>query len=179
MTSREPHDEFSEIFGNREIPEELHSVERGGPFESCTACAKKLEGVYQIHKAVRGTECVLEMAVCSECMQGLSSEFSEQSTKAIQEFLRDHGKLGALGSGGDGCEFCTRESDALGNYSITGVCWDAFLILPAIRVCEPCEESLQEMLSKQTRDIYDDFVRDHLPGVPEGVDLNSPVPAFF
>lgn len=159
-----------------EIPPVLHSVEHEGPFAKCTACQAPLEGMYQIHKAFRGEECVLEMAVCFQCMQGLSSEYSAESLEAIRVFLSERGG-GFFGGGEDGCGFCDG-ADARG-YSIVGVCRAETLLFPIVRVCETCEEEMQKKLSKKTRDINDGFIRDNLPGVPEDIDVNSPLGAFF
>lgn len=43
---------------------------------------------------------------------------------------------------------------------------------PSLVMCDGCNERLQDCLSRKTRDVQDDFVRDNFPGVPADLDLS-------
>ena len=40
------------------------------------------------------------------------------------------------------------------------------LVQPPMVVCTDCAERTQELLSKETRDSFSDFIETHFPGVP-------------
>jgi hypothetical protein len=46
------------------------------------------------------------------------------------------------------------------------------LLMPPIIMCDACQLYLNERISKKTRDIRDEFIRDNFPGVPTDLDLS-------
>jgi hypothetical protein len=153
------------------IPDLLHSVYEKGPFSRCTVCDGDLAGdtLYEIQKVFRGREVVFEMAVCQQCAEGLVREFSEESLANIHGFLRENFRPSATPTH---CHFCGFPRDLIQSFSVAGACRGSSLILPSFLMCETCTERLQEKLSRKTRDVQGDFIRDHFPGVPADLDLS-------
>jgi hypothetical protein len=174
----EPHDEFSDFQPAGPIPAELHSAYERGPFRVCVHCSEVLTDgrVYEIQKVFRGQEVVFEMAVCHNCGEKMSREFSEESLERVQSFLVNSFKPSPKP---EHCHFCGFPRGLFENYTFVGVCRETSLILPSIVMCDSCSEKLQELLSKKTRDIQDDFVRDHFPGVPADLDLSPTLSGLF
>ena len=156
----------------RPIPPELHSVYDCRPFSRCTICSGSLDCVYELQKVFRGSEVLFEMAICRQCGEQVAKEFSKESIEAMKGFLlsnfRPHEETSH-------CHFCGFPRELLSGWTTLGACRNEQLIFPLIVVCETCSESLQERLSKATRDLQDEFIRDHFPGVPENIDFSPSV----
>ena len=168
-------------FTPTDIPKRLHSAYHEGPFERCLLCDGMLsEGEeYEIQKSYRGSEVVVEFAICSRCGNKTCEDFSAESIGVLEAFsFRVFSNLAeAQRSSGelpDGCHGCQAPRDATPGITEVGVCRANQLIFPPIRLCSACEDGLQEQLSQKTRDIFDDFLRDNFPGIPAEFDL-SPI----
>ncbi len=162
------------------VPPELHSVEAGGPFRACLVCGHAFDDdtVYVIQKAIRGTECILECAICLVCAEEMQKQYSAESKRAIQE-LQEHG-LGVCvdRSSDDACELCGRPFALVDDYTLVGFCRGAFLLVPRGFLCHDCELELNERLSKKTRDEHDRFLETHFPGMPASLDLGPGLVGF-
>lgn len=156
----------------RPIPSELHSVYQSGPFTHCSICSQALDHFYEIQKVCRGSEIVLEMALCRTCCEKVGKEFSKESVEAMKGFLLSNFQPDEDSTH---CHFCAFPRNLLRGWTLLGACRDSHLVFPMIVVCESCSENLQERLSPSTRDIQDAFVRDHFPGVPADLDLSPNV----
>ena len=168
-----------ENFGSPEpVPELLHSAYDKAAFSSCTICSKSLEacGLYEIQKVFHGTEAVFEMAICQACGEALAREFSEESIASVHRFLLGNYRPS---ENCQHCNFCGLPRGLIPNFTALGVCRSESLVVPTIIVCERCTEGLQEKLSKKTRDVQGDFIGDHFPGVPEGLDLSPSLSGIF
>lgn len=150
-----------------EIPSELHSIYTGQPFDKCLVCETQFgrAGIYQIHKAWRGSECIMEAAICVTCLREMSREYSDESMVVVRRYQAR--ALAVLGK--DSCGFCVGPAGAFDAFSKVAVCQGGSLIRPVVFLCSGCEEEVHEALSQRTRDVHDDFMRDHFPGLP--VDL--------
>ncbi|MDP7035092.1 MAG: hypothetical protein QF752_11425 [Planctomycetota bacterium] len=162
-----------------EIPRLFHSAFREGPFLSCVMCSESLEGEivepYFIEKVYRGSEVVMECAICQSCVMGMGGEMSEESSDKIRDFSRENANRG---SSLIHCGFCGNHRTHIREYNVFCGGVNRFAIPGSFCVlCEECVEGLQSLLSKKTQDVQKDFVDDHFPGVP--ADLGSPVPLFF
>lgn len=73
------------------IPPIFHSLEKDGPFEKCINCDKSLlEGTtYLIERAFKGTEPIIELAMCLECHDRLAEELSQQSRERMAAFMKE------------------------------------------------------------------------------------------
>ncbi|MEM7235536.1 MAG: hypothetical protein AAF517_25410, partial [Planctomycetota bacterium] len=136
--------------------------------------------LYEVQKVLRGSECIFEMAMCQGCGEDLTQEFSEESLKTMKGFLLCNFRPSLAD---DQCHFCSAPKTAFKNYTLLGVCQGlenlgSSLVFPRIVMCEDCSEGLQQKLSKKTRDIQGDFVRDFFPGIPADMDF-SPIGTCF
>ncbi len=158
------------------IPDILHSVYEKGPFKSCCVCGQILTDgrVYEIQKVFRGKEAIFEMAICHGCGEEVAHEFSQESIENMKRFLLENFKPTPEPSH---CHFCGFPHRLRVNFTIVGMCQEHSLLVPSIIMCEKCSEQIQEKLSRKTRDVQGDFIRDNFPGVPEGLDV-SPTPTF-
>lgn len=149
------------------VPESLHSIYEGGAFARCLVCEVSLDrAMYQIHKAHRGSECVLEAAICVACLEEMSASYSTESKRVLRGFQRR--LLDTVDEAS--CGSCGRVRDHLDGYSRVGLCHGPYLVRPVVLLCSACEERIHASLSPETRDAYDAFVRDHFPGVPAGLE---------
>ncbi len=130
------------------------------------------QAVYEIQKVFRGHEVLFEMAICRRCGEQVAKEFSEESIEAMKGFLLSNFKPDKDASH---CHFCTFPLALLEGWTMVGACREDRLIFPPIILCEPCSENLQQRLSKTTRDVQDEFIRDHFPGVPADLDFSPSV----
>lgn len=154
------------------VPPELHSVYAGGPFTRCIVCDGDLaDREYQVQKTFRASEAVFEMAICRSCAECMNERISKESTTVLRAFMLRilHADVPPAH-----CRSCGRDRAAAPNIVLLGICRGDRLLLPVLQVCETCQDAVQMSLSRKTRDVYGEFVRDNFPGVPEGVDV-SPV----
>ena len=161
-----------------EVPEELHSFSEEGPFKNCTICEKDLEhlGLYEVQKVYRDKEVIFETAICQACGEDLSKEMSRESLEAMKGFMLCNFKPTEEP---DHCHFCGFPRALFENFTVIGACRELSLLLPMIIMCEKCSEDLQGQLSRKTRDVQGDFIRDHFPGVPADLDLSPSVGTLF
>jgi len=150
-----------------EIPPLLHSVYEEGPFTQCSVCDTSLleEGVlYEIQKVFRGAEVIFECAVCGSCAAGLIQAYSKESLKVMQEFFESSFRPD---NGPDRCHFCGGDGRAgRDDVVVMGMCMGPVLMAPPVVICEACGESLNERLSKKTKESYGEFIENNFPGVP-------------
>ena len=74
------------------IPKAFHSLELDGPFQTCLQCGGDLLTAdrYMIERVFKGTEPIVEYAMCSYCVDDASSELSAESLRNVREhFLRN------------------------------------------------------------------------------------------
>jgi len=153
-----------------DIPPEFHSEYEGRPFQSCTRCGEMLAEIaegYQIFKLYRRGEPIYEYALCHPCHAGVVREFSAESRNRLEEF---HRARVSLNLGRWRCAVCgnTREEDPAMEFSVTGACQGRRLVHD-VMICGVCRHEMQALLSQHTREVWDRFVDENLPGVPAGV----------
>ncbi len=167
---------LQQFFRPQPIPDLLHSVYEKGPFRACCMCGHHLADgrLYEIQKVFRGKEAIFEMAICHGCGEDVAREFSQESMENMKQFLVANFRPSPEPSH---CHFCGFPRALVHDFTIVGMCRQTSLLLPSIIMCEKCSERLQGKLSRKTREAQGDFVRDHFPGVPEGLDV-SPAPSF-
>lgn len=155
------------------IPRDLHSEYEERPFRHCTRCGETLaddQGGFQISKAFKRGECVMEYALCDHCRVSMMEEFSQESKKRLADYQHGHVNLHR---GLHHCSVCgvdrlTEEGAA--DYVITGLC-EGSRLLHSIMVCGQCGDGIQELISAQTRDTWRRFVDENFPGPPgEGLE---------
>jgi hypothetical protein len=74
------------------IPSVFHSLEKGGPFESCLQCGRNLllAEQYMIERVFKGPEPIVEYAMCSLCVEEASCELSPESLKKVREHFLEN-----------------------------------------------------------------------------------------
>ncbi len=184
--SEPEHDEFrpKPITRFLTIPEIFHSVQKDAPFANCLACGADLltsNRYYVIEKVFRGTEVIIELAMCLNCRSGQSDEgMSEASAAAVEKFLTERvdfqRRLELMSTVNDSdsidpwLERCVL-SDNLGQtfreYQLIALCRGPRLqrdFYPAL-ISGPAIEELSDLLSDETREWLDDFVGNNF-GLP-------------
>ncbi|MAG58514.1 MAG: hypothetical protein CMJ83_19675 [Planctomycetes bacterium] len=180
------------------IPDVLHSVFADGPFKQCVECGQELlesATPHAVEKVVREGEVIFEYAICASCIITIFQEYSEESLERIREYLEQ--EMSPLGDPGfidqllwsvgqptedaivqsregkslDTCHRCGQVDAFNSEHTVTGLLVGDRLATEVSTICGACTEGLEELLSKQTKDVHDDFIRRNFPGVPEGLDL--------
>jgi hypothetical protein len=131
--------------------------------------------------------------MCEGCRQQFSTELSAKSRQRVQGLMEEEvdwdGRLERiaaardLGPWIDHCLFCHAPRDEQSGYALSGIFAAGRLLpgpLPAI-ICAACAGRIQQQMSRQTRDFWDRFSREHFPGPPADlVDVPAPHwPAIF
>ena len=152
-----------------DLPREVHSDYEDRPFLTCTRCGELLEGMedgYQIFKLYRRGEAIYEYALCHPCHAGVVREFSAESRQRLESF---HRQRVSLHLGRHKCAVCgnARGEDGEPEFSLTGACQGRRLV-HELMVCGACRHEMQSILSAHTREVWDRFVNENLPGVPAG-----------
>lgn len=73
------------------IPPAFHSLETDGPFDACLRCSRPLLGgdeMYMIERAFKRDEPIIEYAICMKCAGNSTTELSEESRLAIQQWFQ-------------------------------------------------------------------------------------------
>ena len=168
---------------------EFHSHETGEPFVNCISCGLNLDDPelpFLVAKSFRGDECIFEYAICEQCRANMAEEFSQESRQRLAGFFHqrvdlDHrARLAVLGPGPAPwiahCAACRKSRDEMDSFSIGGLLLGSEILFDPypLCLCGQCEEEIQEILSKETRDIWDDFVDTHFDGPPAHV-LDLPI----
>jgi hypothetical protein len=159
------------------IPRELHSAHDEGPFQKCSDCGASLQGSgagHLIGKSWRDGEVVFEFALCIPCAESLFQQYSDESKQNLTAYFvpLEGVKPGGLVS----CYRCGASGDALSEEkSLEAVALGDQLVEEPVLVCGPCTDGAEKVLSKKTKEAFDDFVRRVCPTVPEGVDLPAPI----
>ncbi|MEZ5305131.1 MAG: hypothetical protein R3F11_31485 [Verrucomicrobiales bacterium] len=149
------------------IPEELYSEYEERPFRTCTRCGETLDDFeegYQLNKVWRRGECVFEFALCFHCQQAMAGEFSEESKQRLTEFQEKHIDFERPMSE---CAVCAADRDSFDSpeFTLIAAC-ECGHMHAGFMVCAKCVEQMQELISKQTRGVFDKFVEENFPGVP-------------
>jgi hypothetical protein len=165
------------------IPEEFYSFETGKAFDRCTECAALLRddnSHYYIEKAIRGSEVLLEMALCSECLNNLIQSFSSETRERLHDFFHGRVKFGERGNrllkeAGTSvspwiasCVFCGTPRSEAGEHWVVGECVGdcmKFYWYPYI-ICEDCTLEKRELMSAKSRGASEDWGERTFDGPP-------------
>lgn len=159
------------------VPPDLWSAHDEAPFQRCSDCGCALQTPQALHligKSWKDGEVVFEFALCMTCGLALFAQYSEESKRNLAAYFVP---LPGVGPGRlEACFRCGASGAALSDEkSIEGVALGGMLVDDPILVCGPCTDGAEKVLSKKTKEAFDDFVRRVCPTVPEGVDLPAPI----
>jgi hypothetical protein len=168
------------------------------PFTNCTLCDREFddETMYVIEKAFqtylpyKSRDLVFEYAICMECYEGLSDSFSEESSRAMQQYIDarvDFSKRAKelfdtpfeIDHWLSSCAISGKPVDELDGYQFVGV----FVGDQMIASHTPCLISAEvvgeigDLLSKKTLDILGGFAQEVMPQ-PPGFEKDLPTPAL-
>jgi len=164
-----------------EVPPLFHSTETDESFSHCLTCEKELDSLdvpCTISKVYKGAECVFEYAMCQPCKLDLSANFSAESRQKIDEFFNRHVDLSsrslAMGNSQNHtdwmktCLTCGTSSTEVQDYSIACMAFSGTMVFDPfpMMVCSQCERTIQNQLSKSTRDQWDKFIATNFEGPP-------------
>lgn len=161
----------------RPIPRELFSEHDEAPFQRCSDCGSSLQSPESLHligKSWRDCEVVFEFALCMTCGLSLFSQYSEESKKNLAAWfvpltgVDARGLLACFRCGGSGADLAEEKS-------IEAVALGDRLVDEPVLVCGPCTDGAENVLSKKTREAFDEFVRRVCPTLPADVDLPAPI----
>ena len=171
-----------------ELKKWFDSVETARPFETCKVCQQLLPlaaDTWVVNKHYHRGECIMEYAVCEICRDEVSGRFSESSKAAIRGFLENginweqrmiewmllHDPVERL----DACVACRTPRTGTEGFAISaqfghngGLIDGALPLL----MCANCVAQITASLSKESREVWQDFVATYFEGPDSGdIDL--------
>ena len=169
----------------------------------CECELQSHETFYTVQKFVVAGETVFELAMCDGCRAHLYQRFSDESRATIQRYISEQRAESSAEEASleterfpdplpitdvesldslHACVLCHTPKAQLRRYALVGLFLaDEIFVMQAppapfpmpCLVCDACNSGLDGMLSKQTREEWNEFVEEHFPG-PPGVELDSP-----
>ena len=166
-----------------QIPSIFHSLEFDGPFQKCLLCQADLSSPlseYMIERIFRGTEPIVEYAICLACQKQAAGEMSTASMQAIQglfaavdhearsERLRSHLEDGKTDAWIDECLLTGKRRSECKGYQIITKCSSTEMELGVMpfMLSDDAAKQIAAVISQQTRGHMDDFM-DHFGMPPE------------
>ena len=170
--------------GYRPISREFHSLELDGPFQHCMICNAVLaddEVEYLVERIFRGTEPIVEYAMCTVCQQEMCSELSEESQEQIRQVfervdyearidrLRESLGEDSVAPWLDRCILTGKRREECRGYQIIGQFRGAQMCLSItpFMLSDQAVEEIMKVISKKTRDRLEGFMGDHFGMPPE------------
>lgn len=163
------------------IPTSFHSDATGQPFTNCKVCAIDLttSGVpYTIEKAFRkqhdgSTITLFELAICIPCARKQASKMSKESQSFLQQTLLTEDVLAKRqnlwnsnwqDTWKENCLFSENQLNDNEEYHVVGHFQNGEVIEGQVpfMIGQEMLEYLQEHLSKETKEEFDDFGKKHL-----------------
>lgn len=176
-------DDFFNSFSLGEIPADFHSDLDKKPFKECTFCGSNLmdgsEG-YMIEKSFKVNpnnnqrNTVFEYAICLSCNRRKMEAMSKESVANIQNYMAENFVLEDWAEQAEDdsdpfekCMVTGTPVEELSEYNIVGQFIGGNMIVGQfpILISPTIGEEIQELLSQQTKDEFDDFM-DTITNVP-------------
>ena len=162
------------------LPPGFYSAHDEGPFEACSDCGSPVispAAVHLIGKVWKESDVIFEYALCMSCVMKLYLQYSEESKRNLAEYFAMEAPPPEDGS--PHCGRCGRTGEDLTEeYSAEVLASGSTMLGRPIRICGACSDGAEAVLSKKTREAFDDFVRRVAPHLPEDVGIPSPVLAL-
>jgi len=148
------------------IPRLFFDTVKDLPFSNCSKCDRFLldDNVeYMIEKVLIPNDVLYEFAICSGCIMSIQQEISEESLQNMHQFSETElnkriQKIDHLLNSYENCNVMAffKGRNLVEDY-------------PAVCVSTQALEKMQDVLSKKTRDSFDDFM-DFIGDVPPGLE---------
>jgi hypothetical protein len=159
------------------IPRDLFSEHDEAPFKTCSDCGSSLsepETLHIIGKSWRDGEAVFEFALCMNCALTLFSQYSEESKKNLEAYFQP--REGFASAGLSACARCgTGGAPLEDERNVEAVAIGGRLLEEPILICGPCADGAEKVLSKKTKEVFDDFIHRVCPTLPADIDLPTPI----
>ncbi|UII24496.1 hypothetical protein LVD15_14310 [Fulvivirga maritima] len=172
-----------------EIPKVFHSFSSEMPFDHCIECDKYLLGddsEYFIEKAIKNyqgfkaQDVIFEYAICLDCAEKLRKQISKESMQSIENYFADNMDLPARmqvmqnnpGNPEAWMEKCMLKGESQKDseeYQIYAHCKGNHMELAHMpyMICGAALDEIAELLSEQTLDELDNFLKNHFGPPPE------------
>jgi len=165
------------------IPRLFFDTVKELPFSNCSKCNRFLleDGVeYMIEKVLIPGDVLYEFAICDKCLISIQKVISKESLKNMQQFSEQelNKRIQTINHLGDEDFDTIKESLNTQNpkYSYENCNIMAFFRginlvedYPAVCVSTQALEKMQDVLSKKTKDSFDDFM-DFIGNAPPGLE---------
>ncbi len=162
------------------VPPDLYSAHDEGPFRRCSDCGADLSSADAIHligRVFRDGEVIFEYALCLPCVIKLYQQYSEESKANLAAYFAQEAPPPPDCT--RWCHRCGCHGEGLADeQAIEGLAMGGILLGHPIVICAECSAGAERVLSKKTREAFDDFVRRVAPMLPADVDIPSPVIAI-
>lgn len=171
------------------IPKLFQSVEKEGPFTECIQCGGNLLDSgrqYVIEKVFRGTEPIIELAMCLNCRDDSGECMSEESAEALQAFFESRASFSdrvhqlllrgqpdsdqeSIDDWVDRCFFSGQPRSEMREFQVVALCSGGEIIRDffPIMISGKIMEEIAEVLSEQTKGWMDDFIETNFGMPPE------------
>lgn len=182
------------------IPDVFHSL-HDGPFDRCMVCDAELlqsRRRYIVERIFRGSEPILEYAMCIDCHGELSDEISKESMAQLQQYFEEHLEWERLFRRSiqvaNSTDISTWLEECLLTAEPAADCHerqifahfegDRLLLgepnfLSPMMLSGKAVEAISEQLSEATRGWMDDFVGEHFGMSPDLIDAPDWTPVLF
>ncbi len=185
------------------IPSFFYSYDTNTPFSQCSMCNKFfndssryfIEKVFKQNIVLNKSEIVYEYAICELCATSMSDEISEESKISITELYEAHSEnllrkidylhrteKYSIDSWVDRCSMTGKEVRLCDEYAVNGIVENGCLVYEhtPIVISDDFVQKIQEVLSKETKDTFNDFKNQITDVSPSVEDLIfSPSPSIF
>ena len=171
------------------IPKLFQSVEKEGLFTECIECGENLLDTgrqYVIEKVFRGTEPIIELAMCLNCRDRSGECMSAESAQSIQSFFESRVNFSdriyqlllqrgpdadqdSVDDWVDRCMFSGELRSEMREYQVVALCEGKEMIRDffPIMISGQIMEELSSLLSEQTKGWMDDFIDTNFGMPPE------------
>ena len=176
------------------LPSLFHSLEFDGPFQRCCLCERALlegdgfQSPYFIERIFKGSEPIVEYALCFQCRSDQQERVSAESMKRIRAHWSsrvDESKRATEMVDGYLCGDLTIEDwtnqcvltgqplSECKSHQVVGLAFGHNLMLSAlpVMISGAAMEEIQPLLSEETQGWMDDFVSDQFGMPPEFLDV--------
>jgi len=185
------------------IPSFFYSYDTNAPFSHCTMCNESfydstryfIEKVFKQNVVLNKSEIVYEYAICELCATSMSNEISNDSKLAITQLYEVHSEIlhrkidylhrtekYLIDSWVDRCSMTGKEVRLCNEYAVNGIIESGGLVYEhsPIVISDDFVQKIQQVLSKETKDTFNDFKKKITDGSPTVEDLIfSPSPSIF
>jgi len=160
----------------------LASEETGEPFSHCLCCKLPLVEIAEpwlVNKEIQRGECVLEYAICQPCRDQVTGQLSEESKRAVRDFLEHeiqweermkefmlaHDATERFGA----CIACCKPRSEMEGFGISALFDSSGSLVTGalpLLICQTCTARMTSALSEKSREVWRTFLSENFAGPP-------------